>query len=90
MKCQLITQPITMCKFKSGFDGMSAAVFRSFSWPCPDRESHANPLQNLHATLANISCTKIVINKYYAENKKTFIYNFYIAYSIQLTRTDMD
>jgi hypothetical protein len=27
---------------------MPAAVFRSFSRPYADRESHANPLQNLH------------------------------------------
>ncbi len=37
-----------MCKFKSGFNGMPAAVFRSFSCPYADRESPANPLQNLH------------------------------------------
>ena len=37
------TQPITMCKFKSGRSGMPAAVFRSFSRPYADRESHANP-----------------------------------------------
>ncbi len=36
-----------MCKFKSGRSGMQAAVSRSFSCPYADRESHANPLQNL-------------------------------------------
>jgi hypothetical protein len=41
-------QLVTMCKFKSGLSGMPAAVFRSFSRPYADRESHANPLQNLH------------------------------------------
>jgi hypothetical protein len=37
-----------MCKFKSGRSGMPAAVSRSLSRPYADRESHANPLQNLH------------------------------------------
>lgn len=43
-----------MCKFKSGLGGIPAAVFRSFSRLYPDRESHANPLQNLHSTLWKI------------------------------------
>jgi len=49
---------LTMCKFKSGRSGMPAAVFRSFSRPYSDRESHANPLQNLHQRWAAYSKKK--------------------------------
>jgi hypothetical protein len=48
------TQLLTMCKFKSGLSGMPAAVFRSFSRPYADRESHANPLLNLHQRWASL------------------------------------
>lgn len=34
---------VTFCIFHKGFSGMPAAVFRSFSRPYADRESHANP-----------------------------------------------
>jgi hypothetical protein len=47
-----------MCKFKSGRSGMPAAVFRSFSRPYADRESHENPLQNLHQRYALFKNTR--------------------------------
>ena len=42
---------------------MPAAVFRSFSSPCPDRESHANPLLNLHKPLdkINMKIQKVIL-----------------------------
>ncbi len=43
-----------MCKFKSGRSGMPAAVFRSFSRPYADRESHANRFKTYTNVVGNL------------------------------------
>jgi hypothetical protein len=48
-------QSITFCIFHKGFSGMRAAVFRSFSRPYADRESHANPYVTNNLPLWQIS-----------------------------------
>ena len=49
---------LTFCLFHKGFSDMPAAVFRSFSRPYADRESHATPYVTNNLPLAVILKTQ--------------------------------